>query len=452
MPDTNEPSEIKALREALSFSPENVALIKHLGDTLMKYGRYESAEKTLKEGLTIEPGNRDLSVTLAEAYFQQGKQSEAFVILEGLEKKGAMDAKSLLLYARLLSNTTELVKAAEYYKQAKTMDAGLEDEDLEKELEVFLIDYEDNDPSDPRKALVQDIEGEFETDVEKPKITFADVGGMETVKDQIRMKIIHPLANAELFKAYGKTIGGGLLLYGPPGCGKTLIARATAGEVKANFLSVGLHDILSMWIGESEKNLHGLFDQARRSQPAVLFFDEADAIASKRSDMRQSGGKQLINHFLSELDGVEYSNEGVLILAATNAPWHLDSAFRRPGRFDRIVFVPPPDQEARVSIFRLMLKDKPVESIDYEGLAKKTHGFTGADIKSVVDIAIETKLESSMKTGKLEKLVSKDLLKAAKQVKPSSLDWFATAKNHALFANQSGLYDEILEYLKIKRS
>lgn len=159
----------------------------------------------------------------------------------------------------------------------------------------------------------------------------------------------------------------------------------------------------------------------------------------------------MINHFLSELDGVEYSNEGVLILAATNAPWHLDSAFRRPGRFDRIVFVPPPDMEARATIFRIMLKDKPVENIDFELLGKKSDGFTGADIKSVVDIAIEAKLEQSMKTGTIEKLTTKDLQKAAKKVKPSSLDWFATAKNHALFANQSGLYDEILDYLKIKR-
>jgi transitional endoplasmic reticulum ATPase len=451
MADTDEPSEIRALREALSFSPDNIALIKHLSEVLMKYGRYEAAEQEYRNGLAQVPDNLELNLGLAEAYYQQEKHSEAFVILETIEARNLLNPPGKLLFAKLLSNTTELVKAARYYKQAKEEDSNLVDDTLEEELQPFLIDFADNNPNDPRKVLVTDKPGEFETDLEKPEIKFENVGGMDSVKEQIRMKIIHPLANADLFKAYGKKIGGGLLLYGPPGCGKTLIARATAGEVSSNFLSVGLHDILSMWIGESEKNLHGLFDQARRSQPAVLFFDEVDALAAKRSDMKQSGGKQMINHFLSELDGVEYSNEGVLILAATNAPWHLDSAFRRPGRFDRIVFVPPPDMEARATIFRIMLKDKPVENIDFELLGKKSDGFTGADIKSVVDIAIEAKLEQSMKTGTIEKLTTKDLQKAAKKVKPSSLDWFATAKNHALFANQSGLYDEILDYLKIKR-
>ncbi len=301
------------------------------------------------------------------------------------------------------------------------------------------------------KAAAGDHPGAFETDVSKPTITFADVGGMDSVKEQIRMKIIHPLANAELFKAYGKKIGGGVLLYGPPGCGKTHIARATAGEVKASFISVGLHEILSMWIGQSENNLHDLFEQARRNAPSVLFIDEVDAVAANRSDMRQSAGRQLINQFLSELDGAEYSNDGVLVLAATNAPWHLDPAFRRPGRFDRIIFVPPPDVPARRSILQLMLKDKPTDAIDLDKLAKQTEGLTGADLKSIVDHAVEQTLDEAMRSGAIVPLRTKALLKAAEIVKPSSKDWFSSAKNHALFANQSGLYDDILAYLKIKK-
>jgi len=136
-------------------------------------------------------------------------------------------------------------------------------------------------------------------------------------------------------------------MYGPPGCGKTYVARATAGEIKAGFLSVGINDVLDMWIGNSERNLHELFESARTHKPCVLFFDEVDALGAARSDMRHHAGRQLINQFLAEMDGVKTSNEGVLILAATNAPWHLDPAFRRPGRFDRILFVPPPDAAAR---------------------------------------------------------------------------------------------------------
>jgi SpoVK/Ycf46/Vps4 family AAA+-type ATPase len=193
------------------------------------------------------------------------------------------------------------------------------------------------------------------------------------------MKNIHPLEHAELYRAYGKPIGGGILMYGPPGCGKTHLARATAGEISASFLAVGISDVLDMWIGNSEKNLHGLFDRARRNRPCVLFFDEVDALAASRADMRTHGGRHLINQFLAELDGMQASNEGVLILAATNAPWHVDPAFRRPGRFDRILFVPPPDQEARESILRVMLKGKPQETLDLEPVAKRTDDFASPD-------------------------------------------------------------------------
>jgi len=178
-------------------------------------------------------------------------------------------------------------------------------------------------------------------------ITFADVGGMEDVKEQIRLKIIHPFQHPELYAAYGKRAGGGVLLYGAPGCGKTHIARATAGELGSSFLWIGLEDVLSMVFSESEQNLHELFEQARRSAPCVVFFDEVDALGARRSDLRTSPGRQLINQFLAELDGVATENEGILFLAATNAPWHVDDAFRRPGRFDRVVFVPPPDRDAR---------------------------------------------------------------------------------------------------------
>ncbi|MGH7946086.1 MAG: ATP-binding protein, partial [Opitutaceae bacterium] len=286
---------------------------------------------------------------------------------------------------------------------------------------------------------------------ERPAITFADVGGMEQVKEEVRMKIILPLQQPELFKAYGKKIGGGILMYGPPGCGKTFLARATAGEVSASFLAVGISDVLDMWIGQSEKNLHAVFEQARSHSPCVLFFDEVDALGANRTDMLKSGGRQIINQFLSELDGVASTNEGVLILAATNAPWHLDPAFRRPGRFDRILFVPPPDQGARASILRLLLKGKPVGEIDFDALAKKTDGFSGADLKAVIDVAVESKLREAMRAGSLQALSGRDLIDAIKRHKPTVRDWFQTARNHALYANQSGLYDDILAYMKLSK-
>ncbi len=253
----------------------------------------------------------------------------------------------------------------------------------------------------------------------------------------------------ELYRAYGKSIGGGILLYGPPGCGKTYLARATAGEIHAGFLAVGINDVLEMWLGNSERNLHALFEQARQNTPCVLFFDEVDALAASRADLRASGGRQLINQFLAELDGIGARNDGVLILAATNAPWHLDPAFRRPGRFDRILFVPPPDLPARAAILRLLCRGKPVQNVDYEHLAKKTDHFSGADLKAVVDLAVEAKLREAMKAGVPQPLTTKDLLTAAAGVKPSTREWFATARNYALYSNQGGIYDDILKHLKL---
>jgi SpoVK/Ycf46/Vps4 family AAA+-type ATPase len=299
------------------------------------------------------------------------------------------------------------------------------------------------------RAAWEDGPAPVEDSVERPKTTFKDVGGMEAVKDEIRMKIIHPLTHPELYRAYGKSAGGGILLYGPPGCGKTHLARATAGEVRAGFLSVGINDVLEMWIGQSERNLHEVFERARENRPCVLFFDEVDALGASRSDLRQSSGRQLINQFLAELDGIGACNDGVLILAATNAPWHLDPAFRRPGRFDRILFVPPPAAPARANILAILLRGKPVQPIDFDHLAKKTDGFSGADLKAVVDVAVEHKLRQALKAGAPQPLNTRDLLGAAGSIRPTTKEWFATARNYALYANQGGIYDDIKKYLKL---
>jgi SpoVK/Ycf46/Vps4 family AAA+-type ATPase len=283
---------------------------------------------------------------------------------------------------------------------------------------------------------------------ERPAITFANVGGMDQVKDEIRIKVIHPLGHPKLYRAYGKTIGGGILMYGPPGCGKTHLARATAGEVRAGFVAVGIDQVLDMWIGSSERNLHAVFERARRSRPCVLFFDEVDALGASRADLRASAGRHLINQFLAELDGVQHANEGVLVLAATNAPWYLDSAFRRPGRFDRVLFVPPPDAPARAAILRILCRDKPTGEIDYDHVAGRTAGFSGADLKAVVDLAVEARLREAIKAGVPKPLTAKDLTGAARRVKPSTREWFANARNYALYANQGGLYDDLLPYLE----
>ena len=443
---------LESLREAVRQSPDNVPLRQHLAESLLERGRPEEAEQEFRAALALSPRDPHLKVGLADAFHRQSKDGEAFVVLEELQKHRDAPAEAYLLLARLHLEAGDVEQAVSQYKAAVDDDPALADDDLAARLGVSDDEFEEasGEVVDGRLRAGWQPDGEgADVEVERPTITFDDVGGMEALKEEIRLKIIYPLQHQEMFEAYGKSIGGGILMYGAPGCGKTHLARATAGEINAGFLSIGISDVLDMWIGNSERNLHALFEQARRTKPCVLFFDEVDALGAKRSDMRQSAGRHLINQFLSEMDGVDASNDGVLILAATNAPWHLDPAFRRPGRFDRVLFVPPPDAVAREAILQILCRDKPVDTIDFAKLAKKTEKFSGADLKAVVDLAVEAKLQEAMKSGGVKPLSTKDLAKAAKQHRPTTDEWFSTARNHALYANQGGVYDEILKYLKL---
>jgi len=440
---------IRGLRDALAVSPDNVPLRIRLAKTLAGFGRFQEAETEYRTALSREPANADVKLGLATVYQQQGKTSQAMVVVEDACAQRDAPGRAFVLYARLLLAEGNVSDAVAQYKLGLETDPECADEQLSEQLGVGDA-YQDSDVFEGRvRESSQGDGGEVEAEIDRPDIRFDDVGGMESIKEEVRIKILHPLKQPELYAAYGKKIGGGILMYGPPGCGKTHLARATAGEIGAGFISVGISDVLDMWTGQSERNLSQLFQQARYNKPCVLFFDEVDALGGRRSDMSGGAGRHVINQFLSEMDGVDKSNDGVLVLAATNAPWHVDPAFRRPGRFDRVLFVPPPDDVARTAILRIHLKDKPQDSIDYDKVAKKTNDFSGADMRAVVDQAIEGKLREALKDGIPKPLITKDLLTAAKSLRPTTREWFSTARNHALYANQGGIYDDVLEYLKL---
>jgi len=451
---------IEQLIEALSFSPDNIPLRLHLAELMIKGFMLDDAALQYQEILNRSYGNDKARKGLANVYIKQKKYSAAILVYEALVADNVLKGEELVPYVKCLIKENSQNEAIEIYKKVLQQCPGFKDEEIDGVLRMpstakksnNIIDDEYEDELDDMFG-VGDFEGDGQADffMEKPDLKFEDVGGMKKVKNEISMKIIQPLKNPDLFKAFGKKTGGGILLYGPPGCGKTYLAKATAGEIDAKFINIGLHDILDMWMGNSEKNLHEIFAQARENQPCVLFFDEVDAIGASRSDLKGSSMRHVINQFLAEMDGVEHSNEGILILAATNAPWSVDSAFRRPGRFDRVVFVAPPDIEGRTEILNQYLKDKPTEKIDITAVAKVTEEYSGADLKAVVDIATEYKLEESLAKGAIEKLTTKDLLKAAKQHKNTTAEWFSTARNYALYANETGLYNDILDYLKIKK-
>jgi transitional endoplasmic reticulum ATPase len=456
--------DIDALKAALAASPDNVPLLLLIAKTLEDRFELAEAESFYKRTLAVDPTNASALLAIARLLDFSGESSQAMVRLESLCASQPNYAPAWLLRARIALDEGDAKSARDFHDRAAVIDPSIADEELLKlilnagggtrKIAMTSQGWKEEEENESDQFEGMDAVAARELDLEfrlKTDIKFDDVGGMDKVKDDIRMKIIHPLKNPELFAAYGKKAGGGVLLYGPPGCGKTMLARATAGEINASFFSIGLHQVLDMYIGQSEQRLHQIFELARKAAPSVLFFDEIDALAADRRDMRHSAGRGLINQFLAELDGAQANNDGVLILGATNGPWHVDGAFLRPGRFDRMVFVPPPDSSARAEIAKIHGREKPLVDFDPTDLAKKTEGFSGADIRAVFDVATEQALSEAMKRGSMVPMTGKSLIQAAKDVKPSTRIWFESAKNHALYANQSGFYDDVLVYLGLKK-
>jgi len=356
-------------------------------------------------------------------------------------------AEDWILRTRALLTLDQRNEAVMAYRRAVAIDAGARTEDLDRELTL----------RDQQTSTAQILNFERPRPIEVPgwnfpaareRVRFADVAGLEEVKIQIVRKIIRPFREKGLFDRFRRKAGGGVLLYGPPGCGKTLLARATAGECAARFFSVAIPDILDMYIGESEKRLANVFAEARSSRPTVLFFDEIEAIGARRRFSESDSKASLVSTFLNEMDGVGANNEGILVLGATNVPWAVDPAFRRHGRFDRTVFVAPPDQVARLAILELSLRERPVANdIDLGSIVQRTAGFSGADLVNLVETAADLAIEASVSEGDLCPISSRELAKALREVKPSTSEWLTTARNYAKFSNESGLYNEVVEFL-----
>ncbi|MFO7710586.1 MAG: ATP-binding protein [Candidatus Woesearchaeota archaeon] len=268
---------------------------------------------------------------------------------------------------------------------------------------------------------------------------FSHIGGLEHVKEEIRLRIVEPFLNPELFRMYGKQPGGGILLYGPPGCGKTLIARAIADQIDAEFKAVQSADIESKWIGETQQNLRNLFEEAR-SKRMILFFDEFDILGRDRSETTHEHSKDKVSALLSEIDGINENR--LLLLAATNEPWAIDPALRREGRFGRTLFVPLPDYKARITIMKNLMKDRPIGSLNFESLARKTMGFSGADITAVCEIATDSALNRAIATKKKEYINMTDFTQALDRHNSIVHEWFRKARQQI---EKRGMMDSFKE-------
>lgn len=412
-----------SLARAIADNPGDIPLKLHLAQLLLAKGLGDRAVTLAADALALDPGNAAARALMTQA-------------LTGAAPTAAVSPA----VADAAADATDTAAADHSFDwHAAENEVG----DIARPM--FVSDDEDDDG----EAVEPDTSA-FR--VESSMITLADVGGMSAVKDRINAAFLAPLRNPELRKLYGKSLKGGLLMYGPPGCGKTFLARALAGELQAKFLSISLADVLDPFIGQSEKNVHGVFQLARREAPVVLFLDEVDALGQRRSAFAGSAGRGTVNQLLTELDGIDGQNEGVFVLAATNQPWDIDPALRRPGRLDRTVLVLPPDLEARKAIFTANLASRPVEAINVGVLAAATEGFSGADIAYACEVAAERALSDSALSGIVRLITMRDVQGAIAELQPSTKQWLSSARNVVMFGDDDGTYAELKAYLKkVKR-
>jgi len=441
MPDLN------SLRKAVQKAPTDVPLRLLLGQGLLDANSLQEADECYRGVLNIDPLQKDAQLGIAQILFHRGSVSEAAVRAEAILEADDEFARAHLLLSRLHLVENNRSLAVEEYRLAIDNDRTIADRSLEKELGLAApsgaVTYDEDGVPDflsdtgPFAETEQNDDiSSFENDDEvlaesvDPAVSFRDVGGLDDVKDELLRRWIRPLKNPSLAHAYKVKPGGGVLLYGPPGCGKSLLAEATAGESGCRMIQVGIHEILDPYFGSSERNLFQVLETAREEAPIVVILDHIDTVAGDRSRLRDNQARNLVNQFLHQLHMLSQAGDRVLVVGCTDTPWHLDPAFLRPGRFGQPLFVPPPSRNERVAILQLLTASMPTGEIDVELLATGTRSFSGADLRAIFDLAAEQALQAATLGGQFQPLDTAALLTARKSIRPSTTAWFRSAQKN----------------------
>ncbi len=446
----------------------------------------DSTLEALRKTLRADPRNRELALILIRACLERADAARARDILaeahidgrawpesdrrelgrawllaedaqRALEMLAGEEPDTAVLRAHAFTRTGDLAQGLAEYRRAVKANPALEDRALEARLTAQVVPFDAARRAAARK-VTQDANDDTDASEvvrlllpETERVTFADVGGLDDIKKQIHKRIILPFQKPSLFQRFRRKAGGGILLYGPPGCGKTLLARATAGECGARFFNVAISDILDMYIGESERKLHALFEQARRSAPAVLFFDELEALGGKRQYSREATSSKLVSQFLSEIDGFAQNNQNVLILARDQRAVGRRSGVP-PARAlrSRAVRAAAGSAGARSRSSTRLLPERPTAGALSVPRDRRTHAWIlrrrparpGRDGRGRGDRGLDRSGASSP--------VHDGSPASGPQGngKSTTTEWLTTARNYARYANEGGQYDEVLEFLE----
>lgn len=422
----------------LELYPDETGYLLDRAEASLKLEDYEDALADLENYLAFNQGDNLALRRLADANFHLGRYPDALRHYSKVIEAEPAVADHLVWRGRAYEHIELYEDAQRDAAKALELDPGsIDARQLKQSLHMRRQAFGAEDDIYTSFARGEDeaVAGE----VRIPDTHFSDIGGLDKVKQQIRETIQYPLLHPEVSARYGKSAGGGVLFFGPPGCGKTMLARAAAGECGVNFINVNLASVLDKWVGNSEKAVSMIFGAARKKAPSIIFLDEVDAIGGQRSTMQSGWEKKLISQLLIELDGLTSNNVNVMALGSTNAPWEVDYALRRPGRLGRLVFVPPPGEREREEILRLYLAKRPLaaEGIDTQRVAALTEHYSADALRQLVENAATIPWRTAIETGEERKITTEDLLTALSQTPPDLAEWEKHVKRYEEFAKQS---------------